>query len=280
MYESDLLDCIELSGFSIPELDCIWRRHVEEYDFSVDVLVACLIFRATSTPFDDPKVRRAFAHAVDIEKLAREILHGYEQPAVGGVFPPGFPGHAPGIVLPHDPEQAQALLAEAGYPAGRGFPAVEFLAPGASGAPGAMRRSGFNIPIVQYLVDQWRQVLKVEVNAQVLTFPAFREQLLKSPPDIRLAIWEPDYPDPDCFLGQICSLDFWHDLRYEQLIARARVEVNHSPRMALYHAAHQRLLTEAAIVPLVYPAGQYLLKPWFRYGFAGRYWQDFVLLPH
>lgn len=132
------------------------------------------------------------------------------------------------------------------------------------------RRSGFNIPIVEYLVDQWRRVLRVEVNAQVLTFPAFRTRLLSSPPDIRLAIWGPDYPDPDCFLGQIGPLDLWHDPQYEQLITSARAEMNHGQRMALYHMAHQLLLAEAAIIPLTYPAGQYLCKPWFRYGYGGR----------
>ena len=51
-------------------------------------------------------------------------------------------------------------------------------------------------------------------------------------------------------------------------------------RLALYHMAHQLLLAEAAIMPLVYGRGHWLIKPWFRFGFGGRYWQDFVLLPH
>jgi ABC-type oligopeptide transport system substrate-binding subunit len=142
------------------------------------------------------------------------------------------------------------------------------------------RRSGFNIPMVEYLVNQWRHVLKVEVNAQLLTPQAFRTRLLSSPPPISLATWGPIYPDPDCFLGQLSSLDVSHSPQFERLIAEARAEMNHGQRMALYRMAHQLLLTEAAIVPLVYPAGQYLLKPWFRYEFGGRYWQDFVLLPH
>lgn len=249
MYESDLLDGIELSGFSISELDDIRRRHAEEFVSLDDMAVACLVFRIAATPFDDPRVRRAFAHAVDIEKLASAVLHDYEYPALGGLFPSGFP-------------------------------VVEFLAPGAPETMAFQRRSAFNIPIVEYLVDQWRQVLKVEVNAQLLTFSAFRARLLSSPPDIRLAIWGPDYPDPDSLLRPISYLNLWQDPRYEQLIARAREEMNHEQRMALYHMAHRLLLADAAIMPLVYQVGHYLLKPWFRYGIDGQYWQDFVLLPH
>ena len=75
-------------------------------------------FDANRPPFDDPRVRRAFALAINRETLADVVYQGYVSPATGGFVPPGMPGHSAGIGLPYDPEQAARLLAEAGYPDG------------------------------------------------------------------------------------------------------------------------------------------------------------------
>ena len=280
MYEADLFDAVEVSGFSMEELDEILRHHRTEYFSADSFTVSCLTFNLASAPFDNSKVRRAFAHAIDIENLGNTILHGYESPAVGGLFPPGFPGHSPGIVLPNDPARAQSLLAEAGYPAGQGFPSIELLASGGSGTPELARRSGFHAAIIEYLARQWKTVLKVDVNMQILPFAAFRERLRLGTPDIRLSSWGADYPEPDEFLNLISAYSSWKDLEFDQLIATAREEPEQDRRIALYHAAHKLILEKAAIVPLVYTKGHWLVKPWFAYSFGGRYWQDFILEPH
>ena len=224
--------------------------------------------------------RRAFAHAIDIEKLGNDILHGYEPPALGGLFPPGFPGHSPGIVLPYDPALAQALLAEAGYPTGRGFPVVEMVARAAPLTPATVRRTGFNSAIVAYLTERWQEVLKVELDVKLLSLSAFLERVQGHRPHIALSIWGSDYPDPDDILSWASKMQWWQDPRYEQLLAKAREEPGHDRRMTLYRAAHQLLLEEAAAIPLVYTRSYWLCKPWFRTDVGGRYFQDFVLLPH
>ena len=93
-----------------------------------------MAFDVRRAPFDDPRVRRAFAYALDRETLAGVTLGGYFSPASGGLVPPGMPAHSPGIGLPYSPERARDLLAEAGYPGGRGFPTVDFVSAPARGA--------------------------------------------------------------------------------------------------------------------------------------------------
>ncbi|NIU61783.1 MAG: peptide ABC transporter substrate-binding protein, partial [Pseudomonas stutzeri] len=97
----------------------------------------------------DLRVRRAFSLATDRETFANVFLGGLAFPATGGFIPPGMPGHSAGIGLPYDPEGARRLLAEAGYPGGRGFPAVETLSSRGSNEEGG-------------LPAQWRENLGVE----------------------------------------------------------------------------------------------------------------------
>lgn len=74
---------------------------------------------ADTNPFRDPRVRRAVALAIDRQRLVRETLGGLATPCDQAVAPEVF-GHHSGLrPIPHDPEQARRLLAEAGW--GQGF---------------------------------------------------------------------------------------------------------------------------------------------------------------
>ena len=110
-------------------------------------------FDVNRPPFDDPRVRRAFVLATDREMLADVALRGYVFPATGGFVPPGIPGHSPGIGSPYDPEGARQLLAEAGYPDGRGFPVVGALLP----------RAAITLAGCEYQQAQWQENLGVEI---------------------------------------------------------------------------------------------------------------------
>ena len=74
-------------------------------------------------PFDDARVRRALAHALDRASLESSVA----RPATGGFLPPAMPGHSHDAGLRHDPGLARSLLAEAGYPEGRGLPAARLI---------------------------------------------------------------------------------------------------------------------------------------------------------
>jgi ABC-type transport system substrate-binding protein/ABC-type dipeptide/oligopeptide/nickel transport system permease component len=86
-------------------------------------------------PFNDIRVRRAIAHAIDRRAIIDGAMYGYGTP-IGSHFPPQSPDHVDLAGLyPHDIARARALLAEAGYP--HGFAATLKLPP-----PSYARRSG------------------------------------------------------------------------------------------------------------------------------------------
>ena len=86
-------------------------------------------FNVTRKPFDDPRVRRAFAMATDQRRIIRKLANGGEKPAFHFV-PDGIARyHSPkGLALCTIRPNARAnLLAEAGYPGGKGFPRFEYM---------------------------------------------------------------------------------------------------------------------------------------------------------
>ena len=117
-------------------------------------------FDTTRPPFDDVRVRQAFARAVDWRRLAALDEVGSSVPATGMV-PAGMPGAPEGDFMPpFDPEAARELLADAGYPGGAGLPAISFVANG----------GGYDGAIVAMLEDN----LGVTVDYATMDFDAYQ----------------------------------------------------------------------------------------------------------
>jgi oligopeptide transport system substrate-binding protein len=233
-------------------------------------------FDVRRPPFDDPRVRRAFALAIDREALAHVTLRGFAFPATGGLVPPGMPGHSPGIGLPYDPEQARMLLAEAGYPAGQGFPELEVLS----------ADKPLFVSTVENLQTQWLHNLGVEISSKCLSWGEFLDRLSWESPRIWLMGWTADYPDPDNFLrvADWRRIGGWRNELYERLIEGARRATDQGERMKIYQQAEPVLLQEAPILPLWHYRSHLLVKPWVRrYPTSPMrlwFWKDVILEPH
>jgi len=270
-YEADGLDALWLPP---SEIERTRQRHAGEYMTGPELVTHYAGFAVDRPPFDDPRVRRAFAMATDRETLADVVLHGHVSPATGGFVPMGMPGHSAGIGLSYDAEGARRLLAEAGYPGGRGFPAVELLAP------------HFDESLCEYLQTQWRAILGVEIAWKTVKWGPFLDRLDHEPPPLYLVGWSADYPDPDNFL-RICPFRHysrWRNETYDRLVEEAKGMLDQTERMALYRQADRILVEEAAVVPLTYNQFHLLVKPWVsgvgKIGFGDLCWKDIVIGPH
>lgn len=253
------------------------RRHPEEYMFSPALWVFYLAFDTRQPPFHDTRVRRAFALAIDREKLASEALNGEVLPATGGLVPPNMPGHSPAIALPYAPDQARQALAEAGYPAGEGFPAVFTFVPG---------RSGFPWKILDHLRAQWQANLGIELTLEDRPDTNYFRQLREAPPSLFITGYVLDYPDPDSILQPSGSepLLGWHNLAYDQLLEEARRMTDAGARLKAYQQADQMLIEAVGVVPLVYQWHHALVKPWVKKFFVlpttAYLLRDVILEPH
>jgi ABC-type transport system substrate-binding protein len=277
LYAADGLDLFVLT--SPPQADeQIRQRYAGEY-ISFPLLNTFYVgFDVRRPPFSDVRVRQAFVLATDRAGLADVALLGYPVPAAGGFLPPGMPGHSPGIGLPYDPEQARQLLAKAGYPGGRGLPALTMVAPQAS----AQHLEGS-------LRAQWRQNLGIEVQWEGVAWIDLWDRLQAEQPALHFNGWVGDLPDPDNFLRvavqlQVASDAGWRHTAYEHLVEEARRVMDQAERIRLYRQADQMLVEEAPIMPVAYGRRQGLVKPWVKQlsGSALGWFslKDVVLEPH
>jgi ABC-type oligopeptide transport system substrate-binding subunit len=271
LYGENTLDTI---GLQVDDVGQIPDEFAQEYVCSPLLWTEYAGFNVSLPPFDDLRVRRAFVLAVDRERLAKEILQDRVAPATGGFLPLGMPGHARGIGLPYDPQQARRLLAEAGYPGGRGFPTVEAL----------MHRP--RRVHSEHLHEQWLENLGIRVEWREMVWSELVERLRANPPHVFLMGWVADYPDPDNFL----RVGFWRERvkwaneSYDVLVEQAKRVADQERRMRLYSQADRILTQDAAILPLTYGRRHTLIKPWVKVPVSsfGRtwLWKDIVIESH
>ncbi|MEZ4459856.1 MAG: peptide ABC transporter substrate-binding protein [bacterium] len=128
-------------------------------------------FRVDKAPFDNVKVRQALAHAIQRVEFPG-VLKGGEIPAAAWL-PPGMFGHTESVGLQYDPDRARALLAEAGYPDGKGFPDTTLLF-----------RAGEDWSLIaENLQEQWRRELNIPIKIEVREQKVFFQEIDgESPP--------------------------------------------------------------------------------------------------
>jgi oligopeptide transport system substrate-binding protein len=201
-------------------------------------------------------VRKAFSLAVDKRRIVEKITRAGELPASSFV-PPGIEGYASPEGLPYDPEEARRLLAEAGYPHGKGFPLTTFL----------YNESQQNRDIAVELQAMWLQELGVKVNLALQEWKVYLNSLSSLDYGIARSSWVGDYPDPNTFLdmfvtGNGNNRTGWSNPSYDRLIADAAKAADPVKRFELLRQAEEILIAnQAPVCPIYYYVGIQLYDP-------------------
>jgi ABC-type transport system substrate-binding protein len=219
-------------------------------DFIPDLHTRYIGFCADRPPFSNELVRKAFCHAVDRERLLRP--EDSERAATrGGAIPPAMPGHSHRAALEYEPELARKLLADAGYPDGKGLPELNMLVP------------PWLVVTVRLLQEQLADLgIRVSVREAKGKFWA---NALKDDDHLWVSGFGADYPDPDgYFRGMFREpYPFYRDDEIEELIVEARALGNQPERMRLYHEIDHLWVNEhAAILPIAYGRSVAVRRPW------------------
>ena len=227
-------------------------------DFHTFNFLATYFFRfnLTRKPFDDPRVRRALALAVDKNRIVSRITRSGEKPAAG-LVPPGTANYPP---LPEqmnfNPEQARKLLAEAGYPGGKGFPHFQYTFVAAAGGAAKLHAK-----VAVELQQMWHDELSIEMELRQLEWKVYLNAQSQLDYDVSRSSWIGDYNDANTFLDMFMSDNGnnrtgWKSPRYDALLREANSQTDVSARSKLLQEAETLLVVETVpVVPLFYYVG-------------------------
>ena len=253
MYQTDAWDGLSIRARSLDSVreDPALSGQLREYEQLTSYFVA---MDGTRPPFDDPKVRRAFAMALDRERFIEEVYDGNVELA-NGLLPPGIPGYSESLRgIQFDPEAARQLLAESRY--ADSFPEIVFSTVDVDGEPPQS---------VQFMLTSWREELGVDVRVDPLDPDVYYYQLEEAGEHLFTYGWVADYPDPENFLDLLLHSEArdarYVNLSFDSLVERDRVEQDLETRLGLYREAEQLLMDDAGIIPLFHVKDYVLIRP-------------------
>ena len=259
MYESGQLD----SAASVPSSEL--PKLVASGDVKILPSLATYLymFNNTKKPFNDVRVRKALTLAIDRKGITQSITKGGQTPALAMVSN-GIPDALPGsdfrkvggsYFKDNDIATAKALLAQAGYPNGKGFPTftLGFITSDA-------RRT-----IAEAIQQMWKKNLGIICTLKNEERGVYLNDWASINYDVMWTGNNADYMDPNTFLevfvtGGGQNNTGWSNKSYDALIAKAKVTTDPKARMATLHAAEKIIMTDMPILPIYFYTNPVLLS--------------------
>ncbi|GAB3048526.1 glutathione ABC transporter substrate-binding protein [Virgibacillus ainsalahensis] len=201
-------------------------------------------FNMDKEPFDNKEVRQAISMAIDKEQIVEGIYNGVGEPAIGPLAPNVF-GYDDSVdPLPYDPEQAQELLAEAGYE--DGFSTTIWT-----------NDSRERIDAATNIQAQLGEI-GIDVEVEVLEWGAYLEQTANGEHDMFVLGWSTATGDADYGLYSLFHSDqqgdpgnrtFTENEELDALLEEGRQESEPEAREEIYSEAQEMLVD---IAPWIY----------------------------
>lgn len=240
----------------LPDRLDAWRRE-DPAKLRVDPFLEAFYvrFNTTKPPFNDVRIRRALSLAIDREAVAGPVMRGSRKPAYSFV-PPDTAGYTSTAAVRTDPAEARRLLAEAGYPDGKGFPKFEVK----------MNADPINTKVFEAIQQMWRKELGVECTLSSMDFRVYIDAMQTLAFDALRSRWVGDFNDPATFTDLFTSTSGnnntgWKNPDYDRLIAAASRELDATRRFDLLRQAEALVLDEVPATPVFFGTRTYLIHP-------------------
>jgi len=209
-----------------------------------------------NSPLRLKKLRQAMNYAIDRRKMILYLRNSLSSPAESGFVPEGMPSFDTSVNgYEYDPAKTKQLLAEAGFPNGRGLPAIKL----------------FTIPIYgeigSYLAKQFEEA-GIPVTVEVVQRSFLFELTSNSRAPFFRGSWIADYADAFNYLSCFYSKNpappnytRYKNSEFDEIFEQAIAEPNDSLRFILYRKADQVLINDAPVIPLWYDRVIRLVQP-------------------
>ncbi|TAK36039.1 MAG: peptide ABC transporter substrate-binding protein, partial [Chloroflexota bacterium] len=246
--------------------DALVQQIRQDSSLSKDILqdntlrTTFLGFDVKAKPFDDKRVRQAFQMALDTKTLNDKVLNGIHTPAKSFI-PLGMPGFQPEIGFDFNPAKARQLLAEAGYPDGKGLPKVTAM----------YATSTANKLRMEYIQAQIKENLGIDIELENVEGKSFGARLVSDPAPMFFLGFASDYPHPNNWLrvawGEIGSgVNFsqWSNTGFDDLVRKAAAEPDQKRQLDMYAQAQKILVDDAPALWMYFQGRFRLVKPWVK----------------
>jgi len=210
-------------------------------------------------PFDNILVRKALNYAIDRETIVRLVLNDRAQVA-NGILPPGIPGHDFELAgYNYDLPKARSLLAEAGFPEGKGLPVLTL----------SFNRDVIHSRTAEFIMANLKD-LGVSCVAKELEFGEHLAAIEEGRAGFFRLGWNVDYPDPDNFLYTLfhsSNIGAGYNFsnlslpELDSILDQARFETEMLAREKLYQKAEKLIVEQAPWIFLYFYTSHLLHQP-------------------
>jgi oligopeptide transport system substrate-binding protein len=255
LYQDGSIDIAPLSYANAKLVQAPENPLNQELHSTTSMCTSLIQINNTLAPMDDANVRKAFALAVDTQRLG-QISNGGMAPVATSILPPAMPGHSKDLPDAFDLAGAKAALAASKY-AGS-LPKVTLTVSGF-----ANQQNDY----INALVNMWQTNLGVTVQVEYLDPANYTQEALNQHGQMVIYGWCADYPDPQNFLdilyhtGSDFNVSGYSNPAVDALLEQAQVAQDTTQRLALYQQVEKMLLQDHAAIPLENDASYELVKP-------------------
>ncbi|MFC2038195.1 ABC transporter substrate-binding protein [Chloroflexota bacterium] len=280
LYESGEIDITGVSSSNIDRVLDTSNPLNDDLLIVDSIHIAFVGLNTTMPPFDDIKVRQAFALALDVDKII-EVNHDNRVTRAAGYLPPQIPGHNSSLQpTEYNVTLANQLISESSYGSVDNFPSVTVTVPFGTS------------PEVEAIIGMWQQNLGVQVDAEVSsTLENYIDKLNARQLQITVGGWTADYIDPQNFLEILFRSDSpdnstaYSNPDVDTALTAAGIENNDTNRLRQYQSIEQIILADMPAIPLYHSETNYaIVKPYLKgYTFnpiSINIWTDISIDPH
>jgi len=207
-------------------------------------------FVKAGSPLRLKKIRQAINYGFDRKKMMRYLRNNIGIPGENGFVATGMPGFGNDVTkgYTYQPEKAKKLLAEAGYPFGRGLPAI------------TLSTTSAYVDIGKYMQQQLGE-LGIKINIDIHQPAALRQMIANSRIPFFRGSWIADYADAENYLALFYSKNFcpkgsnythYYNAEFDKLYEQARKTTDDSVRISLYRRMDRLITNDAPFVILYY----------------------------
>lgn len=238
-----------------------WRRQLatkKDYYGAPYYGIEFVSLKTTMPPINDPRVRRAMSMAINREIIADQAPD--RVPLTG--FSPDSADYKSVRGTNYDPEGARKLLAEAGFPNGKGFPKIEIMYNTSESVKQTM----------EFIQSMLKRELNIESELTNVEWRVYLENKRSDKLNYKGIIrtgWIGDYVDPNSFLELMTSGSTnngagWKDAKYDQLFQAANAEIDPAQRVIKLQATEGYLLSQQPVIPLYVVPISIMTKPYVK----------------